>query len=36
MSGAIDQGKRDKIVMIIVALGILITLFCTTTNGLFR
>ena len=36
MPGAIDEGKRDKIVMIIIAVGILITLFCTTTDGTFR
>jgi len=36
MPGAIDSGARDKIVMIIIAVGILITLFCFMTDGKFR
>jgi len=36
MPGAISEGTRDKIVMIVIAVGILITLFCLTTDGKFR
>jgi hypothetical protein len=36
MPGPIDTAARDKIVMIVVAVGILITLFCFMTDGKFR
>jgi hypothetical protein len=36
MPGAISTATKDKIVMIILAIGILITVFAATTNGLFR
>jgi len=36
MPGAISNATKDKIVLIIVAVGIVITVFASTTNGLFR
>lgn len=36
MPGAINDAAKDKIVLILVAIGVLITLFSMTTDGLFR
>lgn len=36
MSGAIGDATKDKIVLVIVAVGIVIAAFAATTNGLFR
>lgn len=36
MPGAISNSTKDKIVLIIVAVGVLITLFAMNTEGTFR
>jgi len=36
MPGAISNATKDKIVLIILAIGVMITLFAMTTDGTFR